>query len=284
MFQGRHPAGRGGVRTKRELLDLALDFFLREEDAPVVEAPADYAGRRRLLRALMNVRPPRPVPPAVLEAQDALLGAEREEKGVVAVMQLPSAAAMFPGTPVPHASALCLWRGDITRLDAGAVVNAANAGMLGCFVPLHACIDNVIHSAAGVQLRLECQAMMLKDYPDGVWAEPAGSARITAAWNLPCARVIHTVGPVVDGPLTDRHRGLLASCYRACLDLAARERCRSLAFCCISTGEFRFPKAEAARIALNTVTAWLEEHPRALERVVFDVFTEEDHAIYCSLF
>lgn len=270
---------------RERLVDSLLHFFVHEEEAPLVGAlPRDYAGRRRLLRALLNVRPPRAVPEDVLAAQDALLGLEREEKGVVRVAGLPTARDMFPGTAVPHAERLCLWRGDITRLDADAIVNAANAGMLGCFVPLHACIDNVIHSAAGVQLRLACQAMMLRDYPDGHWQEPTGRARITPAFNLPSARVLHTVGPIVDGPLTDRHRRLLASCYASCLDLAAREGCSGVALCCISTGEFHFPRAEAARIALRTATDWLDEHSGAPERIVFNVFTEEDHALYQTLF
>lgn len=267
------------------LVDDLLDFFLSEEDAPPVRAvPGDDAGKRRLLRALMNVRPPRPVPEDVLAAQDALLGAEREEKGVVRVNGLPTARDTFPATAVPHAERLCLWRGDIIRLAADAIVNAANAGMLGCFVPLHACIDNVIHSAAGVQLRLACQVMMLRDCPDGDWHEPTGRARITPAFNLPCAHVLHTVGPIVDGPLTKRHRDLLASCYTSCLELAAREHCASVAFCCISTGEFHFPRAEAARIALKTVTDWLDKHSGGLDRIIFNVFSEEDHALYQALF
>lgn len=274
---------------REALLNALLDFFLGEEDAPGLPGPLpeEYGERRRLLRALMNVRPPRPVPDDVLVLQDALLGLEREEKGVIRARDLPTARDRFPATIVPHAERLCLWRGDITRLDADAVVNAANAGMLGCFVPLHACIDNVIHSAAGVQLRLACHELMRREHPDGRWAEPVGRARVTPAFNLPCRRVVHTVGPIVDGPPTERHRALLAACYRSCLDAAveaAGQEFSSLAFCCISTGEFRFPKAEAARIALATVTAWLGSHPDAQVRVIFDVYTEEDHALYQSLF
>ena len=226
---------------REALLNALLDFFLGEEDAPGLPGPLpeEYGERRRLLRALMNVRPPRPVPDDVLVLQDALLGLEREEKGVIRARDLPTARDRFPATIVPHAERLCLWRGDITRLDADAVVNAANAGMLGCFVPLHACIDNVIHSAAGVQLRLACHELMRREHPDGRWAEPAGRARVTPAFNPPCRRVVHTVGPIVDGPPTERHRALLAACYRSCLDAAveaAGQEFSSLAFCCISTG------------------------------------------------
>lgn len=272
---------------RESLLNALLMFFLSEEDAPDLSGggvPAAHAERRRLVRALMNVRPPRPVPGAILALQDELLGLEREEKGVVRVRDLPTAREIFPATAVPHAERLCLWRGDITRLDADAVVNAANAGMLGCFIPLHACIDNAIHSAAGMQLRLACQKVMLRDYPGGRWAEPAGRARLTPAFNLPARHVIHTVGPIVNSPLNNRHRELLAACYRACLDVADEAGLASLAFCCVSTGEYGFPKAEAARIALHTVAAWLDTHPDIPVRVVFDVYTEEDHALYQTLF
>lgn len=270
---------------REPLLTALLEFFLGETDAPGLSGsvPGSYPERRRLLRALMNVRPPRPVPEDILALQDELLGLERDEKGVVRVAGLPTIRDREPATNLAHAERLCLWQGDITRLDTDAVVNAANSGMLGCFIPLHACIDNVIHSAAGVQLRLACEALMRRDFPDGRWAEPTGRARVTPAFNLPSRRVIHTVGPIVDGALNGRHRELLAACYRSCLDAAAGEGLASLAVCCISTGEFHFPKAEAARIALGTVTAWLDSHPGTLDRVVFDVYTEEDHALYQSL-
>ena len=159
-------------------------------------------------------------------------------------------------------------------------MDADNSALLGCFAPCHGCIDNAIHTYAGMQLRLECAEIMRKQGHE----EETGHAKITGGYNLPCRYVLHTVGPIVSGTLTKEHEQQLASCYRSCLALAAEHGLRSVAFCCISTGEFRFPKAEAARIALATVTAWLGSHPDAQVRVIFDVYTEEDHALYQSLF
>ena len=226
------------------------------------------ADRRYLLRCLMNVRMPAPLPPRFLEAQDALLSAEREEKGVVHVRDLPA---------VPGEERLVLWQGDITRLDADAIVNAANSALLGCFRPGHNCIDNVIHSAAGLQLRQECAALMRAQGHE----EPTGSAKITGGYNLPARYVLHTVGPIITGPLTDRDREAMASCYRACLTLAEERGLKNVAFCCISTGVFRFPREEAARIAVDTVRACL--HPGGVERVIFCVHGDENLRIYRKL-
>ena len=173
---------------------------------------------------------------------------------------------------------LYLWQGDITTLAADAIVNAANSRMLGCFVPCHGCIDNAIHTAAGVRLRLECARMMALAPGE----EPPGWARITNAHNLPCKYVLHTVGPIIRGAVTPRDRALLASCYRSCLDLAARHGCRSVAFCCISTGEFHFPGELAAQIAIQTVRAWQRQNPDKIE-VIFNVFKDSDREIYRHL-
>ena len=227
--------------------------------------PEDAGERRFFLRCLMNVREPGALSPRYLEVQDALLSREREEKGVVAVSSLPS---------VPTDSRLVLWQGDITRLDADAIVNAANSQLLGCFRPGHNCIDNVIHSAAGLQLREECAALMRRQGHE----EPTGRAKITGGYNLPAKYVLHTVGPIISGEVTAEDRGLLASCYRSCLALAEEKGLRSLAFCCISTGVFRFPKEEAARIAVSTVRDCLRRS--SLERVVFCVHGDENLQIY----
>ena len=196
--------------------------------------------QRDLLRALMNVRPPRPLSEEFLRMQNALLSAEREARGVVDVMTLPA---------VPSDARIVLWQGDITRLNADGIVNAANSTLLGCFIPCHRCIDNAIHSAAGLQLRAACEELMKRQgHP-----EPTGAAKITAGYNLPARHVLHTVGPIVSGALTEEHRQLLASCYRSCLALAAKNGLKSVAFCCISTGEFHFPNDAAAEIAVREV-------------------------------
>lgn len=233
------------------------------------QCPADEAAQRRLLRALMNVRPPMPLAPDFLSVQDALLSAEREARGVVDGAALPA---------VPAEPRLALCRGDITRLRADAIVNAANSRLLGCFVPCHGCIDNAIHSAAGLQLREECRRIMAEQGRP----EPNGRARLTEGYNLPARYVLHTVGPVVRGRVTGENRRELASCYRACLELAAEHGLRSVAFCCISTGEFRFPNREAAGIAVDTVTGFLRRNT-SIQRVIFNVFQELDERIYRSL-
>ena len=185
---------------------------------------------------------------------------------MVDVMALPS---------VSLDARIILWQGDITRLNADAIVNAANSALLGCFIPCHRCIDNAIHSAAGLQLRAECAALMERQGH----SEKTGTAKITRGYNLPARHVIHTVGPIVSSALTDEHRELLASCYRSCLHLAAEHGLRSIAFCCISTGEFHFPNKEAAEIAVREVRAFLGRST-SIERVVFNVFKDEDRMIY----
>ena len=232
--------------------------------------PVDAFSQRRLLRSLMNVRPPMPLAPKFLEVQDALLSAEREEKGVVNGDALPPTA----GDP-----RLVLWQGDITRLRADAIVDADNSALLGCFAPCHGCIDNAIHTFAGVQLRAACaKAMAAQGHP-----EPTAQAKVTDGYNLPARRVIHTVGPIADGRPTATHRRQLAECYRACLDAAAAAGLSSIAFCCISTGVFGFPQKEAASIAVASVRRWLNEHPDIPMTVVFNVFSETDESLYRPL-
>ena len=257
---------------RAEQLQFLCDSLLEEMPQYRQEArrlSGTEADRRMLLRCLMNVREPGALPESFLRAQDALLSAEREEKGIVSVSALPG----IPGDP-----RLALWQGDITRLDADAIVNAANARMLGCFRAGHNCIDNVIHSAAGLQLREECAVLMRAQGHE----EPAGQAKITGGYNLPAKYVLHTVGPIISGPLTEQDRTLLASCYRSCLTLAAEKGLKSVAFCCISTGVFRFPKEEAARIAIRTVRDFLRQDS-SLERIVFCVHGGENIRIYQKL-
>jgi O-acetyl-ADP-ribose deacetylase (regulator of RNase III) len=232
------------------------------------QVSSEYPYQRMLLRGLMNLRPAKPLDPEFITLQDQLLQEELLEKGVIDVLTLP-------GTSYPK---IALYHGDITRLKCDAIVNAANSQMLGCFVPGHKCIDNAIHSAAGLQLRDECAALMRKQGHE----EPTGTAKLTKGYNLPCRYVIHTVGPIVEIRPTLKEEEQLASCYRSCLALALSLRLRSLVFPCISTGEFGYPHKEAAKIAVETVDAFMVEHPDA-PVVVFDTFKDEDYAIYNEL-
>lgn len=234
-----------------------------------MEIPEDGEGQRRLLRSLMNVRPPFPAAPEFIRVQDAYLGEEARRRGIVDCEAL---------TPAEADGRLFLWQGDITRLRADAIVNAANSALLGCFIPCHSCIDNIIHTCAGVQLRLACDELMRgQGHP-----EPTGQAKITPAFNLPARYVLHTVGPVIPGPLRDEDCRLLAGCYRSCLELAAQNHLQSVAFCCISTGVFHFPQEEAARIAVETVKAFLGGDS-SVRQVIFNVFTDRDREIYGRL-
>lgn len=231
-----------------------------------ITIPRDSESQKQLLRSLLNVRPAAEISPQFLEVQDSYLAEALSEKGVT------DAAAL-----TPLSGKLCLWQGDITTLRIDAIVNAANSGMTGCYVPCHACIDNCIHTFAGVRLRNECDAMMQRQGHE----EPTGQAKITSGYNLPCRYILHTVGPVVQGRLTERHCEQLASCYRSCLRLAEQSGVKSIAFCCISTGVFGFPQQKAAEIAVQTVRQYLPDS--AIEQVVFNVFKDEDYQIYQRL-
>jgi O-acetyl-ADP-ribose deacetylase (regulator of RNase III) len=206
---------------------------------------------------------------AFLKVQDENLSGLIAEQGITDADTLPPTAAD------PR---LVIWKGDITTLQIDAIVNAANSRMEGCWQPCHACIDNCIHTYSGVQLRLRCHELMMEQGTE----EPTGSAKITPGYNLPATYVLHTVGPIIDHPLTERDCALLASCYTSCLKLAAQNGCRSVAFCCISTGVFRFPQDKAAEIAVQTVREFLKE-ASVVERVVFNVFNPEDERIYRGL-
>ncbi|MFB6808486.1 protein-ADP-ribose hydrolase [Streptomyces sp. NPDC056387] len=237
----------------------------------------DDDAARRLLRAVLTVRGPGRLPDGVARVLDALLTGERLARGTTDVASLPTLRDTFPDTSYPAADRTALWQGDLTTLAADAVVNAANSALLGCFVPMHRCIDNAIHAAAGPRLRADCHTIMsLQGHP-----EPTGTAKITRGYHLPARYVLHTVGPIVDGPLLPQHEQALAASYRACLDLAAEvDGLRTVAFCGISTGVFGYPRMPAARTALDAVADWLDRHPARLDRVVFNVYTDDDHAAY----
>lgn len=247
-------------------LDFLIDYLLKEDSQySEMQVPSDLHGKRDLFRALCNVRWPKPVSEEFLRLQDEELQAQLQEKGVVELPDVP----------------MQIWQGDITRLKVDAIVNAANSQMLGCFHPLHKCIDNAIHSAAGVQLREECHRLMLQQGRE----EPTGQAKITKAYNLPCKYVIHTVGPIIpNGIPTDFNKEQLASCYRSIMACADENGLESVAFCCISTGEFRFPNGLAAEIAVKTVKDYLLAHPNtSLKYIVFNVFKDVDREIYQRL-
>lgn len=249
-----------------------LDYLIRTLAAEQpryagLELPADREEKRALLRALFNLRPPLPADERLLAVQDEYLAEELRARGTTLAAEL-----------APLSGDICLWQGDITTLAADAVVNAANSAMLGCFVPCHRCIDNAIHTYAGIQLRLACHELMERQGHE----EPTGGAKITPAFNLPSRYVIHTVGPIVYASLTRRERDELASCYRSCLKLAKENGLKSIAFCCISTGEFRFPNAAAAQIAVDTVREFLKEEGVGM-RVIFNVFKDIDREIYAGL-
>lgn len=229
--------------------------------------PVQEEDQRQLLRSLMNIRMPEKINSEFLKIQDAYLQEERKQKGIVKRSDL---------TPIQQD--LYLWRGDITALQCGAIVNAANSGMTGCYQPCHNCIDNCIHTFAGVQLRLDCAEIMERQG----YEEPTGQAKITPAYNLPCDYIIHTVGPIVRGKLTLKHCNLLASCYRSCLEIADKNNVKSIAFCCISTGVFQFPNEKAAEIAVRTVKKYKEKTGSRIE-VIFNVFKEQDEKIYRKL-
>lgn len=232
-----------------------------------IDIPTDTNSQRQLLRGLMNLRRPARIGAEFLQMQDEYLQGETAAKGIT------DAADLTPIQP-----GLYLWQGDITTLKCDAIVNAANSGMTGCYIPNHRCIDNAIHTYAGVELRLACEELMERQgYP-----EPTGQAKITPAFNLPCRYVLHTVGPIINGRISRQDEKLLASCYRSCLELTAENGLESVAFCCISTGEFHFPNERAAEIAVRTVKEFLQKQT-SVRKVIFNVFKDLDKAIYEKL-
>ncbi|WP_456081723.1 protein-ADP-ribose hydrolase [Mediterraneibacter sp.] len=232
-----------------------------------MQISSDEVEQKMLLRSLMNIRMPGEMDPAFLQIQDVYLSEENKKKGIVTLADIRE---MQPD--------LSIWKGDITRLGVGAIVNAANSGMTGCYQPCHSCIDNCIHTYAGIQLRNYCNDMMIKQRQE----EPTGQAKITPAFNLPCDYVIHTVGPIVQGKLTKKHEHLLVSCYESCLRIADENEVKSIAFCCISTGVFMFPNKRAAELAVQTVKKYKAKIKSKI-KVIFNVFKEEDEQFYRQL-
>lgn len=232
-----------------------------------IEIPERTEDQKLLLRGLMNVRSPKEISREFLAVQDEYLKEETCRKGITELDDLK-----------PVSGGLYLWQGDITTLRCDAIVNAANSGMTGCYIPNHRCIDNCIHSFSGIQLRIDCAELIRKQGHE----EPTGEAKITKAYNLPCRYILHTVGPIISGRLTRKDCELLAGCYRSCLELAAEHGLESIAFCCISTGEFHFPNEKAAQIAVRTVKTFMQKES-SVKKVVFNVFKDLDKEIYRQL-
>ena len=261
--------------TQEQRLDTLVEAFKADSvQYKDLQTPNDENEKRRVLRSLMNIRMPRGMDESVLRIQDDYLKERIRENGIVEISDIP---VILDG--------LSIWQGDITRLAVDAIVNAANSQMLGCFIPMHTCIDNCIHTFAGVQLRAECSRQMNqlrikygKDYE-----QPTAVPMLTDAYNLPAKKVIHIVGPIVQYELTPELEKDLADCYRNTLDMCKENGLKSVAFCCISTGVFHFPNKRAAEIAVSTVDSWLSQHPGAIERVIFNVFKDEDKKYYEEL-
>ena len=263
------------IKLQEERLDYLVEEFKADSDEyKDLRTPSNGDEKRRILRSLMNIRMPKEMSPEVLKVQDEYLTERANEKGVV---NLSDIQVIRDG--------LSIWQGDITRLSVDAIVNAANSQMLGCFVPMHTCIDNCIHTFAGVQLRSECNRQMseLRIQYGRDYEQPTAVPMLTDAYNLPAKKVVHIVGPIVQYRLTPELEKDLENCYRNTLDMCAGNGLKSVAFCCISTGVFRFPNKRAAEIAVSTVTEWLHSNPGKVERVIFNVFKDEDKTIYEKL-
>ena len=265
----------GNKTQDQRLAELVEAFKTDSGQYKDLETPGDAEGRRMLLRSLMNIRMPGYMSPEILQLQDEYLQVRAEEKGIVTLAEIPVTEGV-----------ISIWQGDITRLAADAIVNAANSQMLGCFVPMHTCIDNCIHTFAGIQLRSECSRQMtrLRARYGSRYEQPTAVPMLTDGYNLPARKIIHIVGPIVSGPLTPALEKDLADCYTNTLNMCEENGLRSLAFCCISTGVFRFPPERAAQIAVKTVRDWLAEHEGIMDRVIFNVLSDKDRDIYEALF
>ena len=273
------------IATQEQRLDYLVEAFKADSgEYRNLGIPNSIEGKKRVLRSLMNIRMPGQMDAAVLAVQDAYLQARAEEKGIVRLADIPTAKEAL-GSAREFADMLSLWQGDITRLAVDAIVNAANSQMLGCFIPMHTCIDNTIHTFAGVQLREECNRQMerLRAEYGRDYEQPTAVPMLTDAYNLPAKKIVHIVGPIVQYALTEKLEAELSACYKNTLDMCLANGLKSVAFCCISTGVFRFPNKRAAEIAVAAVERWLAEHPGGMERIIFNVFKDEDRKYYEEL-
>lgn len=258
------------MNNKEELNYLLGHLISEKEEYNNIIIPNSYTGKKELLRVLMNIRPPTYISDDFLKVQNSFLKNEIESKGIIDLSKIDECS---------NFEKISLWKGDITGLKVDGIVNAANSKLLGCFEPGHYCIDNTIHSFAGIQLRNECDEIMKKQG----FREPVGKAKITKAYNLPSKFILHTVGPKISGKLSENGEKQLKSCYISCFNLANINNLKSLAFSCISTGEFKFPKNKAAKIAISTIIDLLKK-PNSFERIIFNVFSDEDYRIYKNYF
>ena len=260
------------MKTQEERLNYLVEEFINDsKEYRNIKIPNNIRGKKTLLRSLMNVRMPGMMPSDVLKIQDEYLEEVAIEKGTVDLGDIPVSKGV-----------LSLWQGDITRLKVDAIVNAANSQMLGCFIPMHTCIDNCIHTYAGIQLRAECDRRMKqlrKTYGDD-YEQPTSLPLLTDAYNLPARKVIHVVGPIVLNQLTSELEKQLSDCYVNVLDMCKENGLKSVAFCCISTGVFCFPNKRAAQIAVSAVNEWLRNNPDTMDRIIFNVFKDEDREYY----
>ncbi|TLQ41428.1 protein-ADP-ribose hydrolase [Ruoffia tabacinasalis] len=243
-------------------LEWMVQYLSKEDDAPTLEESEDTFKK---WRHLVNVRPPKAISEEYLEHEDHFLKANNNQEEAVTLEDL---------TP-DEGDNIYLWKGDITTLAVDSIVNAANSELLGCFIPNHNCIDNIIHTKAGIRLRLACHEIITEQGKK----EPVSKAKLTPAYHLPANYIIHTVGPTASGRVTRINQKLLTQTYQACLEMADRNQLESIAFCCISTGVFGFPNEPAAEIAIKTVRDYLSEHETDL-KVIFNVYEDEDEAIY----
>lgn len=271
--------------TQEDRLNYLLQEF-KEDSGQYkdLEVGDGYENKRVALRSLMNIRMPKEMAGEIIKVQDEFLTLEAEEKGIVTLSNIKTIKEQY-SSDHPYGDKISIWQGDITRLAVGAIVNAANSQMLGCFVPCHKCIDNAIHSAAGIELRAECSHKMnQKRSKFGLqYEEPTGQAMLTKGYNLPAQYVIHTVGPIVGYGMTVKLRQDLRNCYESVLKCCRDNKIRSVALCCISTGEFHFPNDEAAKIAVETVTSVLEKNESEFDRIIFNVFKDIDKEYYEKL-
>ena len=268
------------MEQKERLNYLVKAFISDSEEYSHLQPSADEKQNKVLLRSLMNIRMPKPMDPEVLGIQDDYLRQRNRENGIVGASDIRTVSAS--GSDVPFADTLAIWQGDITRLELDAIVNAANSQMLGCFIPMHTCIDNCIHTYAGIQLRAACNQEMrkLRALHGNDYEQPVAVPMLTDGYNLPAGKVIHIVGPIVKDRLTKELEEDLAACYANTLDLCHANGLKTVAFCCLSTGVFRFPKKRAAEIAVSSVIQWLTDHPDTMEKIVFNVFGDEDKYCY----